>query len=94
MGRPARNIRREIRKARRRVEVRDDLALDRFHAVWAKTFARQGLPAPVSLAALERLDAACAARGARAMLFATGRRRPRPRRRPTSSGTSTPPSTC
>jgi hypothetical protein len=63
------NIRREIRKARTRVEVRDDLALDRFHAVWAKTFARQGLRAPVSLAELERLDAACAARGARAMLF-------------------------
>ena len=63
------SLRREIRKARRRVEVRDDLPLDRFHAIWAMTFARQGLPAPVSLAALERLDAACAARGARAMLF-------------------------
>jgi hypothetical protein len=64
------NIRREIRKARTRVEVREDLALDRFHAIWAKTFARQGLPAPVSLTELERLDTACAARGARAMLFA------------------------
>ena len=63
------SLRREIRKARRRVEVRDDLPLDRFHAIWAMTFARQGLPAPVSLAELERLDAACAARGARAMLF-------------------------
>ena len=63
------SLRREIRKARRRVEVRDDLPLDRFHAIWAMTFARQGLPAPLSLAALERLDAACAARGARAMLF-------------------------
>jgi lipid II:glycine glycyltransferase (peptidoglycan interpeptide bridge formation enzyme) len=64
------NVRREIRKARRRVEVREDLPLDRFHAIWAKTFARQGLPTPVSLAELERLDAACAARGARAMLCA------------------------
>jgi hypothetical protein len=63
------NVRREIRKARKHVEVREDLALDRFHATWAKTFARQGLRAPVSLAELERLDAACAARGARAMLF-------------------------
>jgi hypothetical protein len=63
------NIRREIRKARTRVEVRDDLGLDRFHAIWAKTFARQGLQAPVSLTELERLDAACTARGARAMLF-------------------------
>jgi GNAT acetyltransferase-like protein len=64
------NIRREIRKARKRVEVRDDLGLDRFHAVWAKTFARQGLEPPASLAELVRLDAACAARDARAMLFA------------------------
>ncbi len=37
------SIRREIRKARRRLEVRDDLGLDRFHAVWAMTFARQGI---------------------------------------------------
>jgi hypothetical protein len=64
------NIRREIRKARRRVEVREDLGLDRFHAVWAKTFKRQGLPVP-SRALLERVEAACAARGNRAMLFAT-----------------------
>ena len=54
------SVRREIRKARRRVEVRDDLALDRFHAVWAKTFARQGMPVPATLAQLARLDAACA----------------------------------
>ena len=64
------NIRREIRKARTRVEVRDDTGLDRFHAVWAKTFARQALEVPTSLAQLERLDAACAARGARALLSA------------------------
>jgi hypothetical protein len=63
------NIRREIRKARKRIEVREDVGLDRFHAIWAKTFARQGLRAPASLPELERLDAACAARGARAMLF-------------------------
>jgi hypothetical protein len=64
------NIRREIRKARTRVEVRDDVGLDRFHAVWAKTFARQGLAPPASLAQLGRLDAACTARGARALLSA------------------------
>jgi hypothetical protein len=64
------NIRREIRKARRQLEIRDDLGLDRFHAVWTKTFARQGLEPSVSLAQLERLDAACATRDARAMLFA------------------------
>jgi hypothetical protein len=58
------SVRREIRKARTRVEVRDDLELDRFHAVWAKTFARQGLPVPATLSQLERIDAACAARDA------------------------------
>jgi hypothetical protein len=64
------NIRREIRKARTRVEVRDDIALDRFHSVWAKTFSRQGLEVPQPVATLERLDDACARRGARAMLSA------------------------
>ena len=64
------NIRREIRKARRQVEIREGLGLDRFYDVWAMTFARQRLPPPVSLADLERLDRACAAHDARAMLFA------------------------
>ena len=65
------NIRREIRKARKRVQIREDLGLDRFHAVWAKTFERQALEPPLSLAQLARLDTACANRGARAMLFAS-----------------------
>jgi Acetyltransferase (GNAT) domain len=64
------NIRREIRKARKRVEVIEDLGVDRFHEVLSKTYARQGLPAPRSLAQLERLHAACARRGAGVMLFA------------------------
>ncbi|MGZ6708057.1 MAG: GNAT family N-acetyltransferase [Solirubrobacteraceae bacterium] len=64
------NIRREIRKARRQVEVRDDLGLDRLHAIWAETLARRGLRPPIGLDGLSRLDAACAARDARAMLFA------------------------
>ena len=64
------NIRREIRKARRQLEIRDDLGLDRFYAVWTKTFTRQGLQPSISMSQLERLDAACADRNARAMLFA------------------------
>jgi hypothetical protein len=64
------NIRREIRKARKRVEVRDDLGMDRFYDLWGKTFTRQGLEAPQPLGLLARLDAACAARDARRMLFA------------------------
>lgn len=65
------NIRGDIGKARKRLVVRDDLGIDASYAVWAKTFARQGLPPPVSLSDLERIDAACAARNARAMLFAS-----------------------
>jgi lipid II:glycine glycyltransferase (peptidoglycan interpeptide bridge formation enzyme) len=63
------NIRREIRKARRQLRVREASDVDRFHRVWAKTFERQGV-APPDRARLERIDAACAKRNARAMLFA------------------------
>jgi CelD/BcsL family acetyltransferase involved in cellulose biosynthesis len=63
------NIRREIRKAGRQLVVRDDLGLERFHDVWAKTFARQQLAAP-ELARVRRIEAACAGRGVRSMLFA------------------------
>jgi hypothetical protein len=67
------NIRTDIRKARKHVEIRDDLGLERFHDVWAKTFTRQGLKPIVSLADLDRLDRACADRNARALLFAQDR---------------------
>lgn len=64
------NIRREVRKARTRLEVRDDLGIDRFHETCSKTFRRQGLRPP-AIGLLARLEAACAPRDARAMLFAT-----------------------
>jgi hypothetical protein len=60
----------QIRKARTRVEVRDDLGLDQLYAVWSLMFDRLGRRPPVSLDVLERLDSACAARGALAKLFA------------------------
>ena len=63
------NIRANMGKARRRVAVRSDLGLDRLHAVWAKTSRRQGLPRP-DHATLERIEAACAPRNARTMVFA------------------------
>jgi hypothetical protein len=63
------NVRGHIRKARKLVEVREDLGLDRFYSVWAKTFERQGLHAP-DFGRLERIEAACGPRGARTMLFA------------------------
>jgi hypothetical protein len=64
------NLRREIRKARKRVTVVEGLDVDRFCDVLAKTYERQGIPTPHSDAELERLHAACARRGAGTMLFA------------------------
>jgi hypothetical protein len=63
------NIRREIRKARKQLAVRDDLGIDDFYEAWAKTFHRQTL-APLDRAVLERVESACAPRGVRTMLFA------------------------
>jgi Acetyltransferase (GNAT) domain len=64
------NIRREIRKARKRVEVVEGLGVDRFHDVLSKTYERQSIATPHSLAELGRLAEACEARGAGTMLFA------------------------
>ncbi|HEX7300475.1 MAG TPA: GNAT family N-acetyltransferase [Solirubrobacteraceae bacterium] len=64
------NIRREIRKARKRVEVVEGLGVDRFHDVLSKTYARQDIPTPHGVDELQRLHDACARRDAGAMLFA------------------------
>jgi hypothetical protein len=64
------NIRREIRKARKRVEVVEGLGVDHFYKVFSKTYERQSIPTPHSLAELERLEAACARHDAGTMLFA------------------------
>jgi len=64
------NIRREIRKARKRVEVVENLGLDRFYDVLSKTYARQDIPTPHTLAELERLEAACTRHDAGTLLFA------------------------
>lgn len=68
------NIRREIRKAERRVEIVDDLGLDRFVALADATFARQGMDRGFDAATLARIDAACERRGARRILFAIDER--------------------
>ena len=64
------NIRREVRKARKRVEVVENLGVDRFYEVLSQTYARQDIPTPHTLAELERLEAACARHDAGTMLFA------------------------
>jgi hypothetical protein len=64
------NVRREIRKARKNVNVRTDLDIDCFTRVWALTFARQGTRLPVSTELLHRLDLACEKNKCRKMFFA------------------------
>lgn len=64
------NIRREIRKAQKKVAVRTDLGVERFLDVNALTFGRQRLELPYSKSVVRRLDAACAERRARRMFFA------------------------
>jgi GNAT acetyltransferase-like protein len=63
-------VRRAIRKGERALEVRDDYPIDHLLRLNAQTFARQGLRPPYSDAFVRRLDAACAARGARRVLAA------------------------
>jgi hypothetical protein len=64
------NVRREVRKARKRVEVVEGLGVDRFHDVLSKTYERQSIAIPHSLRELARLAEACEARDAGTMLFA------------------------
>ena len=63
-------IRRDIRLAQQQVRVVHDLSLAEFYRVNLLSFARQGLPAPYSLAQLGRLDAALMAEGQRQLFFA------------------------
>jgi hypothetical protein len=64
------HVRRAIRKAQRTVEVVHDCPLDELLRLDAQTYVRRGRARPYSEALLRRLDAACAARGARRILGA------------------------
>jgi hypothetical protein len=64
------NIRREIRKARKIVSVRDDLHVGCLARVWEKTFRRQGKGLPVSTDLLHRIDWACQKRDCGKLLVA------------------------
>lgn len=64
------NIRREIRKAEKRVEVVRSDDVDLLVELNRKTFNRQGVTLPYAPQTLHRLDAACAARKARQIYFA------------------------
>ena len=63
-------IRRDIRLARPQLRVMHELPLAELYRVNLLSFARQGLPAPYSLAQLARLDAALQAAGAGQRFFA------------------------
>ena len=63
-------IRRDIRLARQQVRVVHDLPMEEFYRVNMRSFQRQQLPAPYSLAPFRRLDAALAAAGNRQLFFA------------------------
>lgn len=65
-------VRRGIRKAEKAVTVDNDFPLERLLELNALTFERQGLPVPYPDDLVRRIDAACAARGARRILGAVG----------------------
>jgi hypothetical protein len=64
------NVRRHVRKASKRLSIRTDLSIDRALDLVELTFRRQGRPLPYPRDIACRIDAACAARDARRMLFA------------------------
>lgn len=66
------SIRREIRKAENRIGIRvvDDLGVDAFLDINEKTFERQNDSLHYSREEVQRMDAACAERDARKILFA------------------------
>jgi len=64
------NIRTDIRKAEKTVTVTDEPNIERFLEIQRMTFCRQGKPLPYTEDALYRLEAACAERNSRRMLFA------------------------
>ena len=67
------NIRREIRKAQKKVIVRTDLDIDKFLDINALTFKRQGRNLPYSRDFVKRLDTACSKYNASQMFFAEDR---------------------
>ncbi len=64
------NIRREIRKAGRQLEVHDDLGIEPFLELNRKTFARQGMSLPYSRGLVLRIDDVLRQRNQRRIFFA------------------------
>ena len=66
------NVRTDIKKAKKVVEVAETGDIQKFLELHRLTFSRQNKPVPHSEETLRRLDAACAEHGARKILIATG----------------------
>lgn len=64
------NIRREIRKAKKRVVCRTETNIDRFLDINTLTFKRQGRKLPYDRELVHRLDVSCVAHNARQIFFA------------------------
>ena len=64
------NVRTDVRKAQKKLAIRDDLGLAEFLRLHEMTFTRQEMAMPYPRALVERVDAACAQRGRRKILFA------------------------
>ena len=66
------NVRTDIKKAKKQVEVGETGDVGKFLELHRLTFSRQNKPLPHSEEMLRRMDAACAENGARKILIATG----------------------
>lgn len=64
------NIRNQIRKSRKEVNVLEDMNIEDFYNLNKMTFLRQSLDIPYSLELLERLDYECGKRNSRKILYA------------------------
>ncbi len=64
------NIRTDVRKARKELEVVEQPAAEQLLDLQTRTYERQGLRLPFSPASFRRLDAACLERGCRKLLTA------------------------
>jgi len=64
------NIRREIRKAKKKIVVRSDLSLQKFIYLNELTFKRQGIDLPYTKELVHRIDKACIDHQSRKIFFA------------------------
>jgi len=60
----------KIKKAKRTVQIKENLSIEAFYRVHKLTFDRQGITVPFSLDFLKQLDSACAKRNARKIFYA------------------------